>query len=243
MVQPQETTNQTDRNLLAILDSLYMGVMIIDPADHVIVYANEEAAHMMLRKREEIVGRVCHDHVCPAETGKCPITDLKQEIDHSERCVLNREKEKVPIIKTVKWITFNGRPHLLESFLNISAIKEKEKLEGVLEMAGAASHHLSQPVQVLLSGAAYLQRDKFNSQVREMATVMVDAVEQLKDMIGRIQAITRYESQAYVQGKRIVDIYKSSANETLPPDPSSNDQPGAHKHQPDPADAGQVQRP
>jgi nitrogen-specific signal transduction histidine kinase len=169
---------------------------------------------MMNRSSGEIIGRVCHDHVCPAEKSKCPITDLGQEIDHSERCVLNCNREKVPIIKTVKWITFNGRPHLLESFLDISTIKEKEKLEGVLEMAGAATHHLSQPIQVLLSGATYLKREKFDDHVREMAEIMLDALDRLRELIGRIQAITRYESQAYVQGKRIVDIYKSSADET-----------------------------
>ena len=213
MVQPKSFTRQEDRNLVAILDSLYMGVMIIDPNDHVIVYANDEAASMMDRQREAIIGRVCHDHVCPAETGKCPITDLGQDIDHSERCVLNRNKEKVPIIKTVKWITFDGRPHLLESFLNISAVKEKEKLEGVLEMAGAAAHHLSQPIQVLLSGANYLKRDKFDHQVREMADVMLESLNRLRELIGRIQTITRYESEAYVHGKRIVDIYRSSADD------------------------------
>ena len=213
MGQPKGPDNNADRSLLAILDSLYMGVMIIDPEAHVIVYANKEAADMMDRDRTEIVGRVCHDRVCPAESGKCPITDLGQEIDHSERCVLNRDKIKVPIIKTVKWITFNGRPHLLESFLNISTIKEKEKLEGVLEMAGAAAHHLSQPVQVLLSGAAYLKRDKFDPQVREMADVMLESLNRLRELIGRIQAITRYESEDYVDGKRIVDIYKSSGDD------------------------------
>lgn len=216
MVQPPAAHRKADRHLLAILDSLYMGVMIIDPAAHVIVYANDEANNMMRRLSAEVIGRVCHDHVCPAETGKCPITDLGQEIDHSERCVLNRNREKVPIIKTVKWITFNGRPHLLESFLDISTIKEKEKLEGVLEMAGAATHHLSQPIQVLLSGATYLKREKFDDHVREMADILLDALEHLRELIGRIQAITRYESQAYVQGKRIVDIYKSSADEVQP---------------------------
>lgn len=213
MVQPPAAHRNEDRTLLAILDSLFMGVMIIDPAAHVIVYANDEANNMMRRSSAEVIGRVCHDHVCPAEMGKCPITDLGQKIDHSERCVLNRNREKVPIIKTVKWITFNGRPHLLESFLDISTIKEKEKLEGVLEMAGAATHHLSQPIQVLLSGATYLKREKFDDHVREMATIMLDALDRLRELIGRIQAITRYESQAYVQGKRIVDIYKSSADE------------------------------
>ena len=198
MVPPKSFTRQEDRNLVAILDSLYMGVMIIDPNDHIIVYANDEAASMMDRQRE---------------MGNCPITDLGQDIYHSERCVLNRNKEKVPIIKTVKWITFDGRPHLLESFLNISAVKEKEKLEGVLEMAGAAAHHLSQPIQVLLSGANYLKRDKFDHQVREMADVMLESINRLRELIGRIQTITRYESEAYVHGKRIVDIYRSSADD------------------------------
>ena len=213
MAQPTDHLSKEDRNLLTILDALFMGIMIIDPEEHIIVYANQEAADMMSREPDEIVDRICHDRVCPAEFGKCPITDLGQEIDHSERCVLNRDKEKVPIIKTVKWITFRGRPHLLESFLDISAIKEKEKLEGVLEMAVAAAHHLSQPVQVLLSGASYLQRDKFDQPVRQMASAMRNAANQLRLMIGRIQAITRYESEDYVQGKRIVDIYRSSDDE------------------------------
>jgi nitrogen-specific signal transduction histidine kinase len=213
MSQLPAMSHEADRNLLTILDSLFMGVMIIDPTHHIIVYANGEATSMMVRTPGEIIGRICHDHVCPAEKGKCPITDLGQEIDHSERCVLNSKREKVPIIKTVKWITYHGRPHLLESFLDISAIKEKEKLEGVLEMAGAAAHHLSQPTQVLLSGAAYLKRDQFDDSVREMADIMLDALNRLRELIGRIQSITRYESEDYVQGKRIVDIYKASRDE------------------------------
>jgi hypothetical protein len=34
----------------------------------------------------------------------------------------------------------------------------------------------------------------------------------LKERIDRIQAITRYENEAYVQGKRIVDVIKYSAD-------------------------------
>jgi hypothetical protein len=201
---------EADRNLLAILDSLYMGIMIIEPERHLIVYANAEAAAMMRRRPEEIVGRVCHDRVCPAEVGKCPITDLGQEIDHSERCVLDVDREKVPIIKTVKWIRFKGRPHLLESFLGISAIKEKERLEGVLEMAGAATHHLSQPIQVLLSGANLLKKGPLEPKVREVADLMLAAVEQLTERITRIQAITRYKSETYANGQRIVDVLGAS---------------------------------
>jgi PAS domain-containing protein len=213
MAEPMANLGEADRNLLAILDSLYMGIMIIEPEDHLIVYANTEAAALMRRRREEIVGRKCHDRVCPAEVGKCPITDLGQDIDHSERCVLDADREKVPIIKTVKWIRFKGRPHLLESFLGISAIKEKERLEGVLEMAGAATHHLGQPIQVLLSGANYLNKNEFGAKVTEMATIMLSAVNQLTDRITRIQAITQYKSETYVDGYRIVDLSGTSEEE------------------------------
>ena len=44
-----------------------------------------------------------------------------------------------------------GRDHLLETFMDISAVKEKDRLQGVLEMAGAAAHHLGQPLQILLT--------------------------------------------------------------------------------------------
>jgi PAS domain-containing protein len=210
MAETTANLSAADRNLLAILDSLYMGIMIIDPEDHLIVYANSEAAALMRRRQEEIVGRRCHDRVCPAEVGKCPITDLGQEIDHSERCVLDADREEVPIIKTVKWIRFKGRRHLLESFLGIAAIKEKERLEGVLEMAGAATHHLSQPTQVLLSGANYLKKNDFDPKVTEIATAMLTAVKRLTDRITRIQAITHYKSETYVNGYRIVDVLGAS---------------------------------
>jgi hypothetical protein len=190
-----------------------MGIMIIDPANHLIVYANGEAAALMRRRRDEIVGRRCHDRVCPAEVGKCPITDLGQEIDHSERCVLDADREAVPIIKTVKWISFKGRPHLLESFLGIAAIKETERLEGVLEMAGAATHHLSQPIQVLLSGANYLKKNEFDPKVTEVAAAMLAAVKRLTDRISRIQAITHYKSETYLDGYRIVDVLAASEEE------------------------------
>lgn len=42
------------------------------------------------------------------------------------------------------------------------------------------------------------KRDKFDGFVREMADVMLEAVAQLKERIDRIQAITRYENEAYV---------------------------------------------
>ncbi|MGA8241819.1 MAG: hypothetical protein WB818_14700 [Desulfobacterales bacterium] len=44
------------------------------------------------------------------------------------------------------------------------------------------------------------------------ASQVKEAVARLKERIDRIQAITRYENEADVQGKRIVDVIKYSAD-------------------------------
>ena len=200
-----------DRRLTAILDALLLGAIIIDPERHLIVYANAEAAAIIGSPVEEMQGRVCHQFICPVAVGQCPITDRHQEIDHSERCVLNRDGEKIPLLKTVKKIPFAGRGHLLETFRDISSLKEKERLQGVLEMAGAAAHHLGQPLQILLTGIEYLSRQPSSGASQDLVEEMLRAVRNLKSIIHRIQNITRYKTEEYVLGKRIVDLDESSA--------------------------------
>lgn len=200
-----------DRRLAAILDALLLGVVIIDPEQHRIVYANVEAAAIIGSTVEDMRSHVCHQFICPVAVGKCPITDLDQEIDHSERCVLNRAGEQIPILKTVKKIRFAGRGHLLETFMDISSLKEKERLQGVLEMAGAAAHHLGQPLQILLTGIEYLSRHPSSDRPEDLVEEMLKAVRNLKSIIHRIQNITRYKTEEYVLGKRIVDLDQSSS--------------------------------
>jgi signal transduction histidine kinase len=202
--------NAADQRLTTILDALLLGAVIIDPPKHRIVYANAEAAALIGIPVTDLLGRVCHQFICPAAVGQCPITDRHQEIDHSERCVLDRAGAKIPIIKSAKQIVFAGRSHLLEVFMDISAVKEKERLQGVLEMAGAAAHHLGQPLQILLSGAEYLQRQPATEGSAEVVKEMLGAIRRLKSVIHRIQNITRYETEEYLRGRRIVDIDRAS---------------------------------
>jgi len=74
-----------------------------------------------------IVGSVCHRFICPAELGKCPVTDLGQNVDSSERILLNLRGEKVPILKSVIGTTLGGKDVLIESFIDITERKELEK--------------------------------------------------------------------------------------------------------------------
>jgi PAS domain-containing protein len=91
--------NAVDQRLVTILDAMLVGVVIIDPWNHTIAYANDESASMMGYHATDLLGHICHNFICPIAVGNCPISDLKQEIDRSERCVLNREGQRLVLRK------------------------------------------------------------------------------------------------------------------------------------------------
>jgi light-regulated signal transduction histidine kinase (bacteriophytochrome) len=77
--------------------------------------------------KEHIIGQVCCSFICPAEKCKCPITDLGQTIHKSERVLLRADGKAVPILKTVDSVMLDGRPHLIESFIDITERKQAEQ--------------------------------------------------------------------------------------------------------------------
>jgi PAS domain S-box-containing protein len=113
--------------LATILATVPVGILVIDAETHTIVDANPKAVEMIGSPREAIIGSVCHRFICPAETGACPITDQGQKLDNAERTLMTAAGTPLPIIKTVASVTLHGRPHLVESFLDMSDRKRAEQ--------------------------------------------------------------------------------------------------------------------
>jgi len=111
----------------AVFDGVEAGIFIIDPETHCIVDANPVALELAGTTLDKVAGAVCHSFICPAEKGRCPVTDLGQTVDNSERILLTVAGQKRSIIKTVKPVEMNGHRYLLESFLDIAERKGAEK--------------------------------------------------------------------------------------------------------------------
>lgn len=60
----------------------------------------------------------------PLKKAKCPILDLGQEVDNAERSILTTDGEEIPVHKTVTRVEMEGRAYLLESFVDISDLKQ-----------------------------------------------------------------------------------------------------------------------
>ncbi|OPY75523.1 MAG: Cyclic di-GMP phosphodiesterase Gmr [Syntrophorhabdus sp. PtaU1.Bin058] len=126
-IDDMDSVKQDEARLRTIFESIRSGILLVDAERHVIVDVNTVAAKMIGLSRREIVGTICHKHVCPAEAGGCPITDLGQTVDNSERVLLGYDGRIIPIIKTVNTIFINGRRHLIESFVDNTERKRAEE--------------------------------------------------------------------------------------------------------------------
>jgi PAS domain S-box-containing protein len=125
--QNEAEIQNSQKRLQTILEAVQTGVIIIDAQSHTIVDVNPVAMKLIGRSKEEIIGRVCYDFICQTEKGKCPLTDLKQVLDSSERILLTAKGKEIPILKSAAYIELEGKQHIVESFFDIFHIKEAEK--------------------------------------------------------------------------------------------------------------------
>jgi PAS domain S-box-containing protein len=167
----EQELRESQDYVTALLAAIPAGVVVIDSESHRVTDVNSSALALMGRRRHEVVGSVCHDVLCPAERGKCPILDLHQEVDHSERVLLKADGSRLPILKSVKRLVRQGRTYLVEAFEDLSDQKRTEmdlqKAKEAAEAAGRAksaflanmSHEIRTPMNAILGYSQLMLRD------------------------------------------------------------------------------------
>ena len=123
----ESALRESEERFRSIFESQMTGTILIDAGTHAIVDANEKAVSLIGLSKDEIVGKVCHQFICPAECGKCPVTELGQTIDQSERVLINGKGDRIPIMKFVKRLEMGGRQYLIETFTDITELKKNEE--------------------------------------------------------------------------------------------------------------------
>jgi PAS domain S-box-containing protein len=87
---------------------------------------------------------------------------------------------------------------------------EKERLQGVLEMAGAICHELNQPLQALYGYSQLLMMDIDDQHpLYDRISKIEHQVERVAAITGKLSETTRYKTKDYLNGK-IIDIAKAT---------------------------------
>jgi hypothetical protein len=135
--------------------------------------------------------------------GRCPVSDLNQTVDKSERVLLTASGKQREILKTVVPVLINGRKHLLESFIDITERRELERIKG--EIVSVVSHELRTPLTSIRGALGLLAGGFLRSQpekAQRMLEIAVSNTDRLVRLINDILDLERLESGKMTMEKR-----------------------------------------
>ncbi|MEJ2656973.1 MAG: PAS domain S-box protein [Desulfobacterales bacterium] len=192
-----------------------------------ITYWNEAAERIFGYTKNEVIERDLHRLLVPRKyleafmkgfknfkkTGKG--SAIGKTIETSG---LRKDGTEIPMELSLSSFQLQGQWHALGVVRDISDRKhaekerlQKEKLQGVLEMAGAACHELNQPLQIVSGYNELLINDIPDG--HPMITnlnIIREQIEKMGQITQKIMKITKYRTKPYIQGSIIIDIDKSS---------------------------------
>ena len=138
--ETEKALRQSEERFKAIFHNQLTGLLMIDASTHVIIDANKTALSLIGTGKENVIGKACHTYICPAEHGRCPVTDLGQTVDNSERILINAKGERIPVLKSVNKIEIGGKPYMIESLVDIT---ERKALQEAVQQANRKLNLLS----------------------------------------------------------------------------------------------------
>lgn len=204
--QALSALKESEEKFRFIFQTQLTGLLMVDPETFRIHDANDAALAMIGLPREQVLGRICNDIVCPAETGKCPVVNLGLTVDNSERILVRGDGSQIPILKSVKPVEIGGKKYLIESFVDLSERKKMEEQNAQLirelesantelkDFAYVVSHDLKAPLRAIGSLSQWLHtdyRDKFDDEGRASLDLIVNRVNRMQGLIDGILEYSR----------------------------------------------------
>jgi PAS domain S-box-containing protein len=192
-----------------------------------ITYWNEAAERIFGYTKKEAIDRDLHWLLVPKkylEAFTKGFENFKETGQGSaigktiEMSALRKDGREFSMELSLSSFQLQGQWHALGVIRDISDRKkaekerlQKEKLEGVLEMAGAACHELNQPLQIISGYYKLLIKDipddhSLNANVK----IIQEQIYKMGEITKKIMKITKYETKPYTHGSIIIDIDKSS---------------------------------
>ena len=135
----EQALRESQEYLAAMWSTMDIGILLIDAATRKILRVNPAILTMSGYREAELIGKICHKLVCPAEVEKCPVGDLQKPVDRSERKLVCSDGKQIDVEKSVKKIFLNGKTVYLETLIDISernrALAELRRLSTAIEQS------------------------------------------------------------------------------------------------------------
>lgn len=158
-----DALQSNEKFLQQTLDTLQAGVVTIEPGSLKIRSINAFAQQFIGLPAEEIVGKVCHEFICPRGVDLCPMVDGHSRTELLAGKLVAADGSQKTIVKSVRAIKMNGEEIYLESFVDITDLettrlelqRSEERYKTLFMNTGAATAVISSTGLIFLTNTEF----------------------------------------------------------------------------------------
>jgi diguanylate cyclase (GGDEF)-like protein/PAS domain S-box-containing protein len=156
-----DTALRNERDTARIMDSLPVGLMVIDPKTRAIVSLNRAAQEMLGFTEDGLLGRDCSSVVCLATDEPCPMLDTVNPQHHVIRTMRRADRTEITALKSTAHINDGRNDFFMEAFMDITDLERKWlSHRNEAQRLSAAFAGLPAPVTIMDSGLSIIQANK-----------------------------------------------------------------------------------
>jgi PAS domain S-box-containing protein len=220
----EEALRESEDKFRILTEKAIVGVYLIQ--DGVFKYVNPRGADILGYTVDELTMKPPKDFVAPEDW---PMVReyfrqrLSGEVDslHYELKMVKKGGEVIIVEAYGSQIIYNGQLAILGTLLDISDRKRaeeeqlhREKLQSILEMAGAICHEMNQPMQIISGYSELLLKNiSENDPIHGKLDMIHKQTQRMGSITRKLMKIKEYQTQDYAGVSRIIDINKSSGKD------------------------------
>jgi PAS domain S-box-containing protein len=198
----EQEIRRSGERFRAIWESIQAGIFLVDEKTHRIIAANPEAEKLTGYTEAEMVGHLCHRFICPAEEGRCPISDLGQTVDHAERMLITREGVEIPVIKSVRKMTIGNETRYIENVIDIRSLKDAEN--ALIAYIRETALRIRNPAEIVRDDLADILTRVGQNEITQ-ASLMLELSVQQKNIEGILANLAELDTAIVERRREIPD--------------------------------------
>jgi PAS domain S-box-containing protein len=191
-----ETLARSKRRLRNILDSLPVGIFVVDLETRTLSGANPEALAMSGYTREELLGSPCRKTLC-GDASSCPWMPEEGHVAVDESFLIRKDGSRLPVLKNMVTTVVDGRESMVVSLQDISEQKRLEELRE--DVNRIVVHDLKSPIIGVINGCRLLllEEESLDAELSGMLHLIEHQAEKALRMIGLSLALYKIEAGTY----------------------------------------------
>jgi len=217
-IKAEQLLRESKERIEAILFAVPTGIVILNAQTHAVIDANAKALDIIGCSRAELRGRDYRQYrFLPGDEYDLTGPGLKCR-ENFEGTLVSVDGDSIPVLKSVIPVIIGNQECLIESFIDIRDQKnsesdrlQREKLQGVIELAGAVCHEMNQPMQAVSGHADLLMLEVTpDDRVHRRVSTIAEQVTRMGEITKKLMSITHYKTKDYLSGQ-IFDIEQAAS--------------------------------